>query len=390
MSKIDILKKIALAAIIVSLVGWGGYSLQKREAVASAPEGAGQQAMPVVTESLKSEAVQIWKQYSARLEAVGFAEIRPQVSGIITEVQFEDGHLVEKDDILFVIDPRPYQANVAQAEADLNAAKNQSSLTWKELKRAKELIKTNAISKRILDERSSAHSVASAAIKSAEARVERTKIDLDYAYVKAPITGRASRVEIKEGNLVQAGPGAPVLTSIVSTDRIYADFEVDEQSYLKYIRSAANSRSEESKVPVKLILGNDGREYEGFIHSFDNRIDVTSGTIRARALFVNEDGALLPGMFATVKMGTPSKQNQIIINEKAIGTDQNRKFVYVVNDKNIVEYREVKIGESIKGQRVILDGLSDGDLVITEGIIHIRPGMPVDPKPQQAKSDTSE
>lgn len=378
----NFLKKLSFITLIACAVTFAGYIVFNSNADAGPAKNSKQNAMPVVTQKVTPQAIQIWKQYSARLEAVGFAEIRPQASGVITDVKFEDGQRVEKGDILFVIDPRPYQANVAQAEADLNAAKNQSSLTWKELKRAKELIKTNAISKRILDERSSAHSVASAAIKSAEARVERAKIDLDYAYVKAPITGRTSRVEIKEGNLVQAGPSAPILTSIVSTDQIYADFEVDEQSYLKYIRSTANSSPEERDVPVKLILGNDGREYEGFVHSFDNRIDVTSGTIRARALFMNEDGALLPGMFATVKMGTPTKQRQIIINEKAIGTDQNRKFVYVVNDKNIVEYREVKIGESIKGQRVISDGLSEGDLVITEGIIHIRPGMLVEPKPQ--------
>jgi multidrug efflux system membrane fusion protein len=188
---------------------------------------------------------------------------------------------------------------------------------------------------------------------------------------------------------VQAGPGAPVLTSIVSKNGIYADFEVDEQSYFKYVRNGTSNRDAEKSVPVKLIVG-DATEYEGFIHSFDNRINVTSGTIRARALFANEDKALLPGMFASVKMGTPSKQAQIIISEKAIGTDQNRKFVYVVNDKNMVEYREVKIGESIKGQRVISSGLNEGDIVITEGVIRIRPGMPVDPQSNKTEEKPAE
>jgi multidrug efflux system membrane fusion protein len=204
--------------------------------------------------------------------------------------------------------------------------------------------------------------------------------------VKAPISGRVGRAEIKVGNLVGAGPSAPLLTSIVSTDGVYADFEVDEQTYLKYIRGTARDLAEESMVPVKLSLGGDTKEYRGTIQSFDNRIDSTSGTIRARALFDNEDGALLPGMFASIKMGSPSEQTKIMIDERAIGTDQNRKFVYVVNDQNMVEYRAVDIGESIEGMRVINSGLNDGDKVITDGIIKIRPGMPV--TPQVAENQT--
>lgn len=375
------LRILFFATVVAALcIGGGYYFFQSDKANANPAEDGAPKAMPVTVEVVAPESVQIWNQYSARLEAVNFAEIRPQVSGTITEVKFEDGQSVQKGDVLYVIDPRPFEAALDQAKAELNISKNQSSLTWKELKRAKELIKTNAISKRILDERSSAHSVAASSVKAAEARVERAQIDLDYAYVKAPIDGRLSRAEIKEGNLVDAGPGAPVLTTIVSTDGIYADFEVDEQSYLKYIRSSARDRAAENQIPVKLILNNDSYEYSGFIYSFDNQIDASSGTIRARALFSNEDETLLPGMFASVKMGTPESQDKIMIAERAIGTDQNRKFVYVVNDQNMVEYREVKIGQSILGDRIILSGLSSGDRVITEGIIRIRPGMPVDPK----------
>jgi multidrug efflux system membrane fusion protein len=219
-----------------------------------------------------------------------------------------------------------------------------------------------------------------ARVEAVQARLTSAEINLDYAHIKAPISGRISRAEIKEGNLVEAGPNAPVLTSIVSKQKVYADFEVDEKSYLKYVRSSARSLNEESKIPVKLSLSEDEVEYEGFIHSFDNQIDVSSGTIRARALFDNEDSALLPGMFANVKMGTPSSIDQIIISERAIGTDQSRKFVYVVNDQNLVEYRVITIGESMNGQRVVTSGLNDGDKVIVEGIIRIRPGMPVAPQ----------
>ena len=381
-------KTIIFALLVLALIGGTKYYFQDQSANASAPNEGGMpapQAMPVTVEVVESQPVQIWNSYSARIEAVEFADIRPQVSGTISEVRFKDGQNVGQGDVLYVIDPRPYQAAVNQAQAELNASKNESSLSWKELKRAKELIKTDAISKRILDERSSTHSIAAASVKAAQARLERAKIDLDYAHVKAPITGRVSRVEVKVGNLVEAGPSAPILTSIASTQDMYADFEVDEQTYLKYIRSNAKDRDAENQIPVKLTLSGDEQEYDGFIYSFDNQIDVTSGTIRARALFANEDGALLPGMFASVKMGTPTSQNKVLVSERAIGTDQDRKFVYVVNEQGMSEYRPVQIGESIDGKRVIKQGLSEGDQVITEGIIRIRPGMSVSPQTASAQ-----
>lgn len=378
------LTKIMVVLVVLVTLGGGYYYFQQKPADAKAADtnpAAGQpQAMPVIVAEVTRKPIQIWNKYSARLEAVDYAEIRPQVSGTITEVRFEDGQEVEQGDVLFVIDTKPYQAAVNQAEAELKVAKNEFSLAQKEAKRAEELIKTNAISKRIYDERKSTSNVAWARIKAAEARMERAQIDLDYANVTAPIAGRVSRAEIKAGNLVEAGPNAPMLTSIVSTNAIYADFEVDEQTYLTYIRSNAKDRASESEVPVKLSLSGDNVVYEGFIYSFDNQIDVTTGTIRARALFENKDGALLPGMFASAEMGLPQKQDEILLTERAIGTDQDRKFVYIVNDQNMVEYRQVRIGESMGGERIVASGLQEGDKVITEGIIRIRPGMPVQPQ----------
>ena len=385
--------KFLVIIIAVGAVGGGYYYFQQKPADAKAaetgaPGGGQQQAMPVIYTEVDRKSVQIWNGYSARLEAVEYAEIRPQVSGTITEVKFEDGQQVEQGDVLFVIDTKPYQAAVNQSEAELKVAKNEFSLAQKEANRAEELIKTNAISKRIYDERKSTSNVAWARIKAAEARLERAQIDLDYANVVAPITGRVSRAEIKVGNLVEAGANAPLLTTIVSTAAVYADFEVDEQTYLTYIRTNAKDRASESKVPVKLILSGDSVEYDGFIYSFDNQIDPSSGTIRARALFENKDGALLPGMFASVKMGLPEKQEKILLTERAIGTDQDRKYVYSVNDKNMVEYRQIRIGESMGGKRVITSGLEAGDKVITEGIIRLRPGMPVNPQ-TQAEADAA-
>lgn len=381
-------RTILILTMVVMLIIIGGYYIQNRGAQAQAPETSSAQApqaMPVSVELVKPQSIQIWNSYSSRLEAVDFAEIRPQVNGVITKVKFKDGQMVKKGDVLYVIDPRPFEAAVNQSKAELRVAKNQSSFALKELERAKGLIKVNAVSERVLDERQNSYNIAVATVKAIEARLTSAKINLGYAYIKAPISGRVSRAEVKEGNLVGAGMNAPVLTSIVSMDGVYADFEVDEQSYLKYIRSSARDLVQEHKVPVKLILSaGEDLSYDGFIHSFDNKIDASSGTIRARAFFENKEGTLLPGMFATVDMGTPSFQEKIMIGERAIGTDQNRKFVYVVNEKNVVEYREIKIGESVKGSRVVLSGLNDGEKVISDGIIKIRPGMPVSP---QEKTD---
>lgn len=374
--------KVTYVVIALVLMGGGGakYYVDVQQANASAPpkEQAQPEPMPVPVKVVKSEPVQVWKSFSARMEPLDFAEIRPQVSGTISEIRFEDGQEVEKGDILYVIDPRPYEAAVNRAKAQLNVAKNQASLAQKEYDRAKTLIKTNAISKRIFDERRSAANVSHASVKSAEAAVEEAQIDLDHAYIVAPISGRTGRVEIKLGNLVEAGPNAPVLTSIVSTEGIFADFEVDEQTYLEQVRVSARNRDAEQNVPVRLKLGN--QTYSGKIFTFDNQIDVSSGTIRARAFFENKEGVLVPGMFATVEMGGSQTFDHILVSERAIGTDQDRKFVYVVDENNIVQYREVKIGESINGRRIISSGLKSGDKVITDGLIRIQPNMPVNPQ----------
>ena len=379
-------KKLFFKATAIITLGLSGiaYHLIQQNAEASeqaAPQAP--QAMPVTVDIVKTKPVQIWKEFSAHMEAVDFAQIRQQVSGNITEIRFEDGQSVKKGDVLYVIDPRPFQAAVQQAKAELNAAQNDANHSRKEFQRAQSLVKTKAISQRLYDERANTSLIAKTAVEAAKARLIRAEIDLDHAFVKAPISGRVSRAEITLGNLVEAGPNAPVLTSIVSSNGIYADFDVDENTYLTHIRSAAKSKADETTVPVKLTLGHGDYFYEGFIHSFDNRIDTASGTIRARAYFKNEDKALLPGMFGKIQLGSAVSQEHILVSEKAIGTNQDRKFVYVVNEQNQVDYREVTVGNSLQGKRIITHGLNDGDSVITEGIMRIRPGMLVEPKAEE-------
>jgi len=337
------------------------------------------QRTPVDVMVIQEQPTRIWKNYSGRLTAVDFVEIRPQATGLITETRFEDGQFVNKDDILYVIDPRPFKAALEKAKADLIAARNRSVLADKEYERTKDLIKTNLISLRVYDERISEKMVADSTVKSAEAQLSQAQINLSYAYVKAPVSGKVSRTEITKGNLVSAGSNAPLLTTIVSSKNIYADFEVDEKTYLQHMRGDLSKKNVTYAIPVELRLQSDTLVYEGKIHSFDNRIDPASGTIRARAIFNNPNGQLLPGMYARIKLGSAIEEKKILVSERAIGTDQNRKFVYVVNNENKTKYREVQLGDSIDGNRVVLSGLDVGDKVIIRGLMHIRPEMDVEP-----------
>ena len=382
-------KRIGLASIGLFLVviGFGLIANRGDNAQANpAAEGAAPQAMPVPVEIIEKKPLRIWTSYSGRMAAVDYVELRPEVGGRIDEIKFEDGQLVNKGDVLFVIDPRPYEASVKQAEAALKSAKNQKELALKELKRAEDLLKTDAVPKRIYDERQSTAEISKNAIEEAQAQLTRAKIDLDHAYIKSPISGRISRPEITVGNVVQAGPSAPILTTIVSNEGIYADFEIDEQTYLRNIRGKAAATPEEGGIPVRLTVGGrDEMSYEGYVHSFDNRINPSSGTIRARAYFNNADGALLPGMYASIRMGSPTAEDVILLTDQAISTDQDRKFVYIVNKDSKAEYREVKLGTSVDGHHVIASGLQAGDKVIVDGLMKIRPDMPVAPQVKKPK-----
>ncbi len=373
-------KNMALVIAVTALALVPGASVRNNAQANEPPaEQAPPPAMPVEVAVIQPETVQIWQNFSGHVVAVNRAEIRPQVSGIITEIHFEDGAYVEKDQTLIVIDPRPYKATLEQAEAALKAAKTTADLAEKEYQRARKLIETEAISQSVMDERVNKRLAAAAAVSGAEAFVSSAKINLDYAYIKAPISGKTSRAEITIGNLVQSGPAAPLLTSIISDDKVYAEFEVDETTYLHSVKNAGTLKTG-LHIPVRIVLPNTDLEYDGYVQSFDNRIDPTSGTIRARALFDNKDKYLLPGMSVTVLMGEAGEEKRILVSERAIGTDQDRKFVYIINADGLTEYREVKVGDSVNGNRVIRSGLKQGDTIITEGLVRIRPGMPVAPK----------
>jgi multidrug efflux system membrane fusion protein len=367
------------ATAVVALLAAGALAVFHEatigHAVASPPAA---QPVAVSVKTLAEQEVRVWSEFSGRLHAVDAAEIRPEVGGRITEVLFADGQQVKAGDVLFVIDPRPYEAAVARAEANLASARTNAGFARVELDRAAGLMKSQAIAQRVYDERANASRVADAAVKAAQAGLEQAQLDLEHAHVKAPITGRASRAEITVGNLVQPGPGAPLLTTIVSDRSIYADFEVDEQTYVSAIRGEGVGRDAEHRIPVELTLqGDAGHVYRGTIDSFDNRIDQASGTIRARARFANADGALVPGMFVSVRLAEGTTQNQLLIPDRAIGFDQSKKFVYVVGPDNKVAYRQVELGKEVEAQRVALSGVRAGDRVIVDGVQHVRPELVV-------------
>lgn len=367
---------IFLALVVASII----YYMYRSPTIATS------QTTPTVTvETIKRQKIRIWSEFSGRLQAVDIAEIRPEVSGRITQVRFEDGELVKAGDILFVIDPRPYEAAVARAEARVATAKANIVYAKLEMDRAANMIKTKAVAQRIYDERFNANEVAVAALKSAEADLKQAKVDLEHAYVQAPISGRAGRVELTVGNLVQTGVNAPLMTRIVANDPIYADFEVDEQTYLDSVRSVAHNRNLEREIPVKLYLnGNKEDLYNGTIYTFDNRLDVASGTIRARAKFDNKDGVLIPGMFVTVALGKKEEEEVLLVPLQAISTDQNKKYVYLIDKDNKVIYREVSLGKEYGNQRILLKGLEPGDRVIVNGMQHIKVGELV--KPEETKA----
>ncbi len=327
----------------------------------------------VIEESLQRR----WKDYSGHLTAVDHVEIRPQTSGLITEVLFSPGQKVSQGDILYVIDPRPLQAEVARKQANLIVAQNSAALANKEFIRANELLATRMVSQQYYDERRNKKRIAEAAVKQAEAELSAAKIDLNYAYIKAPVSGRISRAELTQGNLVSAGAEAPLLSTIVSTGRIYADFEIDEQTYMTFMHGDATDTGYSS--PVELRLQHDDDVFHGKVNAVDNEIDTASGTIRVRALFDDPQGKLLPGMYARLRLGSAQKEKTMLLPERAIATDQNRKYVYLVNTQNQAVYREVLLGDSLNGDRMIRSGLTPGDKVIVNGLMRIHPNMPVAP-----------
>ncbi|HWK96945.1 MAG TPA: efflux RND transporter periplasmic adaptor subunit [Pseudolabrys sp.] len=380
-----------LVAITVVVAAGAYLLLPMTNAPTKAATAAGPQAMPVSVAVVEPKSVKLWDEFSGRLEAVERVEIRSRVAGAIESVHFREGALVNKGDILITIDPAPYKAEVMRAEAQLAATQARSALTQTDLERGKQLIDSRTLSQRDLDQRENAAREADANVRAAQASLEASQLNLDYTKIRAPVAGRVGRLNVTVGNLVAAGSSGPVLTTLVSVNPIYASFDADEASLLRALGSLPTqaARNEIDRIPVQMILGDSNTPRQGKLQLIDNQIATTTGTVRVRAVFDNSDGALIPGQFARLFLGRADDKPVLLVNERAIGTDQDKRYVLVVDKEQKASYRAVSLGSPVDGLRVVTDGLNAGDQVIVSGLMRVRPGSPVVPKlvPMLASND---
>ncbi|MFA1016601.1 efflux RND transporter periplasmic adaptor subunit [Enterobacter sp. SAT-E-asb] len=367
----------ALGAMLLSvlLVGCDNSVAQN-----AAPPAPAVSAADVVVKSISQ-----WDSFNGRIEAVESVQLRPRVSGYIDKVNYTDGQEVKKGEVLFTIDDRTYRAALEQAQANLARAKTQASLAQSEANRTDKLINTHLVSREEWEQRRSAAVQAQADIRAAQAAVDAAQLNLDFTKVTAPIDGRASRALITSGNLVTAGDTASVLTTLVSQKTVYVYFDVDESTYLHYqnlARSGQGASSNHTALPVEIgLTGEDGYPHQGKVDFLDNQLTPSTGTIRMRALLDNSQRQFTPGLFARVRLPGSAEFKATLIDDKAVLTDQDRKYVYIVDKEGKAQRRDITPGRLADGLRIVRQGLNPGDKVIVEGLQKVfMPGMPVNAK----------
>jgi RND family efflux transporter MFP subunit len=350
---------------------------------ACSPNAATPPASPSISASMPLvKEVTGWDTFTGRLEAVDTVEVRPRVNGYVERVAFTDGAYVHKGDLLFVIDPRPYQAAVKQAEGQLEQAQAQLILAGKELERAKSLITTQAIATNVLDQRTENQQAANAAVDVASAALARAKLDLEFTQVRAPITGRISRKLVSEGNLVVGGAAnATLLTTIVSLDTIDAYFDIDEQSFLRYLRAGKESNQSvafESGGEVGVTLpGDKNPSFSGKLNFAENRLDASTGTLRLRARIANPDHVLVPGQFVRVSLAAEPAHQAVLVPASAVTSDSSRQVLFVVGTDDRVAARPVELGRMFGKMREVTHGLEASDRVVVSGTQRVQPGTKV-------------
>lgn len=362
--------------------GWLGLALgaalalqgcgKGAEAQGGPPPAAAVSVAPAVLRTVANS-----EEFSGRLEASDFVELRPRVAGTVDRVLFKDGATVRKGDLLFQIDPRPFEAEVARAQSQLDATRARQELAGTELGRAKTLLDSQAVSKQEFDQLTSGSRTSQADLRSAEAALRTAQLNLAYTQVRAPITGRASRANVTAGNLVNE---QVVLTTIAGVSRVYAYFDGSEQTYLRLQAEKAAKPSGKGPV-VRMGLANEvGHPHEGVVDFVDNRLNPQTGAIRLRASFDNSKGLFTPGLAARLVMESTAEYSAVMVPDRAIGTDQTKKFVYVVGADGQPQFREVKPGALFGGMRVVDGGVKAGENVVVDGLQRVIPGMPVAPQ----------
>ena len=363
-----ILLSLAVAVLVGSWVVLGSHGDSHAQEAGAPPPPAVTVAKTLVRPVSDTDA------YTGRLQAVDTVQVHPRVSGYVTAVHFKEGARVRQGDLLFTIDPRPYQAKVDRLAATLNQARAEQKLAASNAGRAQKLLAQHAISTQEADRLATAAASAKAQAAATGAALKAAQLDRGFTEVRAPIDGRVSNARITAGNLVTP---ADVLTSVVSINPVYAYFAIDEHSYLK-LDQLRRQHGAAPQVAMGLV-DEEGYPHEGRIDFIDNQLDAGSGTIRLRAVFDNTDGRYTPGLYVRLELRTPSRQPRALIDERAVGTDLGNKFVYVLDPDHKVEYRKVTLGPLADGLRVVTAGLTAKDVVVVNGLQHVRPGMAVNP-----------
>lgn len=361
-------RRVALLGLLVAAGAWLAGCGDPAEAQGGPPP----MAPPVSVAPAVERPVAERDEFTGRLQALETVDIRARIGGTIEKVHFRDGAAVQKGQLLFTIDPRPYQAELARAESQLAAARSRAALAKAELARAESLLDSKAVSRQEFDQLRSGARTTEADIQAAEAALRSARLNLDYTFVKAPIAGRASLANITAGNLVSA---ENVLTTVVATHKVYAYFDGSEQTFLRLREGNGDA------LQVKMGLANEaGFPHAGKVDFIDNRLNPQTGAIRMRAVFDNADGRFTPGLFARLQVQGSRSHPAVLTPERAIGTDQSKKFVLVVGANNMAEFREVELGVLIDGMRVVTKGLKAGELVVVNGLQRVRPGAPIAPE----------
>ena len=375
--------RLTLALVGVGMIAAGIHFAPLAFAGESKQEAPKMLPAKVTVAPVEQQTLADHRELIGRVDARETVEIRPRVSGHIDDVRFQAGTVVEKGDVLFVIDPRPYRAKVELAEAALERAKVGLGRAENEAKRADGLLAARAVSREESETRNSRLAEARTEVLSAQAQLDTAKLDLEYTEVRSPIRGKVSRALITQGNLVSGAPGfESLLTTIVSTGDVYVYADVDETTALAFsqLRRENKIGSADGRITVEMQVGNeDGFPHQGFIESSDNRVDAATGTLVYRMIFPNPDESLVPGLFARVRLPVSAAAPTLLVSERSIGTNQSQKFVLTVDHENTVSYRTVKLGPVLNGRRVIRDGIGPNDRVIVNGLQRVTAGMIVDP-----------
>jgi multidrug efflux system membrane fusion protein len=379
------LPRLLLASSLLGLLGLLA-ACGKQAPDTGAPPGAGGPPPVTVAAAIVRE-VQEVDEFAGRIEATQQVEIRARVNGYLESIHFTPGAEVKAGDLLFVIDPQPLQARLAQAEATAANTRAQLDLAELELARQQQMLPDRATSRREYDAAASGVATLKAALRANQAAIDAVKVDLGYTRITSPIDGRVGKDERTIGNLVQGdAPDSPLLTTVVALDPIYATFEADEGAFLKYIGAA---REKSLKVEVGLA-NEDGTPHAATLAFIDNQLNPASGTVRMRATLPNPDRRFTPGLYARVRLSDSTKPRRaVLVADRAIGTDQSKRFVLVLDKDNNAQYREVTLGRVYDGLRVIERGLEEGEVIVVNGLQRVRPGSPVTPTKADMAAATS-